>query len=124
MGNCYNERIRDCFNNYEDMQSSTVRNNIATNITADMITHDEQCKDNTSKDVQLIISIENEQPNNSSNEMISNEIISNEMISNEMISNEMISNESIEKSIIIEEHFEQNIVTSPKNIEDEFEMIT
>ena len=123
MGNCYNERIRDCFNNYEDMQSSTVRNNIATNITADMITHDEQCKDNTSKDVQLIISIENEQPNNSSNEMISNEIISNEMISNEMISNEMISNESIEKSIIIEEHFEQNIVTSPKNIEDEFEMI-
>ena len=120
MGNCYSERINECFSNYEDMQTSTIRNNIAINITSDMVT-----SNNISQDIKLEICTENEQPKDIKLEITvqPNENISNEKISNGNIPNGNIPEVNLEKSIIIEQHFEESIITSPKNVEDGFEMI-
>jgi hypothetical protein len=97
MGACYSETRTKCFDNYENMQSPTNRNNISLNITSEIV-------ENKMPDITSEI-VENKMPD------ITSEILENKMpdITSEIVENKLTNIEPIENYI--------------PNIDDEFEII-
>ena len=73
MGACYSETRTKCFDNYENMQSPTNRNNISLNITSEIV-------ENKMSDITSEI-VENKMPD------ITSEIVENKLTNIEPIEN-------------------------------------